>query len=161
MEKGKSSTLGSARCRFKRLRRVESLENKVEIKTKETTASDAWMSMLERCFRNPGFWKCGQLRPTLFGRCFTRGLQRLQVHPESHFQCGRYCYALPYACVPECTYVISGGHNSHLIMCTVGSICIIFEFTNKTSLYQKNSRIPRGRPSLSYDHTNAILRVVV
>ncbi len=24
---------------------------------------------------------------------FTRGLQRL--HPESHFQCGRYCYALP------------------------------------------------------------------
>ena len=95
-------------------------------------ASDAWMSMLERCFLNPGFWKYGKRRPTLFGRCVTRSLQRLQVHPESHFQCGRYCYALPYACVPECT-------------CYIGP----------------NSQIPRGRPSLLYDHTNAMLRVVV
>ena len=22
--------------------------------------------------------------------------------PESHFQCGRHCYALPYVCVPDC-----------------------------------------------------------
>ena len=40
-----------------------------------------------------------------FGRCVSRSLQRLPVHPENNVQCGRYCYVLPYVdmCVPECT----------------------------------------------------------
>ena len=29
-------------------------------------------------------------------RCVFCGMQQLPVHPESHFQCGRYCYAMPY-----------------------------------------------------------------
>ena len=44
----------------------------------------------------------------------------------------QYCYALPYVCVSECT-------------CYIGD----------------NSQVPRERPSLLYDHTNVILRVVV
>ena len=31
-----------------------------------TTASDVWISILERYFLNPVFWKRGQRRPTLF-----------------------------------------------------------------------------------------------
>ena len=31
-----------------------------------TTASDACMSIVERCFLNPVFWKRGQRRPTPF-----------------------------------------------------------------------------------------------
>ena len=30
----------------------------------------------------------------------------------------------------------------YLIMCTVGSICIIFEFMNKTFLYKKKLNLP-------------------
>ena len=44
-----SSTLGSARCRFKRLRRVES---KFEIKRRWQREAT---SIFERCFLNPGF----------------------------------------------------------------------------------------------------------
>ena len=53
--------------------------------------------------------------------------------PKSHFQCGRYCHALPYVG----GYVCFGVH----------------------MLY--NIQVIRGRPSLLYDHTNVILRVVV
>ena len=49
MEKGKSSTLGSARCRFKKGR--DQSGNKIKV----TTASDVWMSILERYFLNPVF----------------------------------------------------------------------------------------------------------
>ena len=78
-----------------------------------TKASDAWMSVFERCFLNPGFCNCGQHRPNLFWKTLYSGLfaafsavclQRLPVHPESHFQRRRYCYALPYV------YVCSGVH---------------------------------------------------
>ena len=33
-----------------------------------------------------------------------------------------------------CTFYILVRYTSHVIMCTVGSICIIFDFTNKTFL---------------------------
>ena len=39
------------------------------------------------------------------GQCLCRRL--LPVHPENHFQCGRYCYVLPYVDRP---YVCSGVH---------------------------------------------------
>ena len=112
-----------------------------------TTASYASMSILERCFLNPGFWKRGQ---RIGLRCYVLNGESADVPeyivvdwslrylrcamaigtPESHFQCGRHCYALPYVCVPDC-YI------------------------------GPNSQVPRGRPSLLYDHTNVILRVVV
>ena len=56
-------------------------------------------------------------------------MQRLPVHPESHFQCVDTVAVCRYMCVPECTL--------------------------------SNSQVPCGRPSLFYNHTNVILRVVV
>ena len=62
---------------------------------KVTTASDAWMSITERCCLKPVFWKRGQRRPTLFGESvdvpedivvdWSQRFLRLPVHPESHF----------------------------------------------------------------------------
>ena len=104
-----SSTLGSARCRLKRLRRVE---NKLEIKRR-------WQRQATRgChYLNAVFWilvfgnasNAGLHCSVLNGESADvpehivvawslrfRGMQQLPLHPEIHFQCGRYCYALPY-----------------------------------------------------------------
>ena len=116
---------------------------------KVTTARDVWMSILERYFLNPVFWKRGKRRPTLF--CVKRrgcdvpediivdwSLRYLRSAPAtSRKQFSVWtillCIAIEvYVCVLECT-------------CYIGA----------------NSQIPRGRPSLLYDHINVILRVVV
>ena len=116
---------------------------------------------------NPVFWKRGQHRPTLLcsmarvrtslktlqwiGCCVTRGLQRL--HPESHFSMDDT--------VMHCRRCVF--RRSHVISSSLGSRCVpwLGEGLSMSSYIGPNSQIPRGRPSLLYDHINVILRVVV
>ena len=146
--------MGSARCRFKMLRRVE---NKLEIKRKVTTASDAWMSILERCFLNPGFWKRDQRRPTPF--CVKRR------------ECGRACKHCSglVAAFPRYATATGTPESHKFSVCTIllciavcrpytrvpGCTCLTYTCT------PENSQVPRERPSLLYNHTNVILRMVI
>ena len=88
-----------------------------------TTASDAWMSIFERCFLNPVFFGNAAnigLRRSLNGEradmpenivvAWSLRFPRYATAtgtPESHLQCGPHCYALPYVS-PIGAYVCSG-----------------------------------------------------
>ena len=118
---------------------------------KVTTASDVWMSILERYFPNPVFWKRGQRSPTLFfvkrQECNVPedivGLVDWSLrYPRSEMAAPRKQFSVwtILLCIAVCRSMCSGVH-----MLFIGA----------------NSQIPRGRPPLLYDHINVVLRVVI
>ena len=113
------------------------------------------MSIFERCFLNRGFLKRGQHRPTPFSvkrrecwcgwkhcsgliAAFSTVCNGYRYTPKAIFSVDDTCsiaICRPYTCVPGCT-------------------CMLKKCT------PENSQVARERPSLLYDHTNVILRVV-
>ena len=119
---------------------------------KVTTASDAWMSIFERCFLNPGFWKRGQRRSVLNSESADMP-ENIVVTWSLRFP--RYATATGTPRKPFSVWTILlciAVYRPYTCVCGVHML----------NMYTpENSQVPRERPSLLYDHTNVILRVVV
>ena len=111
---------------------------------KVTTASDTWMSILERCFLNPVFWK----RAKVGLRCFVLNDESADVPEDIAVD-----WSLPYPATDTPRNPFSVWT---ILLCIAVWVC-----SGVQCYIAPNSQIPRGRPSLLYDHTNVILMVVV